>query len=372
MKVAVIGGHLSPALACIDAFPKDVEVIFIGRKHALEGDEAVSLEYREITKRGISFFHLTTGRLQRKLTRHTLPSLFKFPNGVVQAFRILKTQHPDVVLSFGSYLSLPVVFAAYLRHIPIVIHEQTLEAGLANRIEAKFARKICISWESSRKFFPKEKTILTGNPIRKFSREAGSSSAGQISNENLPLLYITGGSLGSHAINILVEGCIEKLLDTYVVYHQTGDAREFADYERLKDRKKHLTEKKQRRYTIVKFVSSDDVGVLLRQADLVVGRSGMNTVTELLYFEKSALLIPLPFSQKNEQRKNALFLQKIGLAKMVEQGTLTSESLYRTIGEMLERRTNPPREADAASGLIQKAAGTIVEVVLHVAKQTDN
>lgn len=368
MRIAIIGGHLSPALSVIDALPKDKDVIFIGRKQVLEGDKAVSLEEKVITEKGIPFYPITTGRLQRRITRHTLFSLLKLPVGVQQALSLLKKTCPDVVLSFGSYVSLPVVFASFLRSIPIVIHEQTLEAGLANRIAARFATKICISWESSRRFFPKEKTVLTGNPIRKFSLGAGSSFAGQISNEKLPLLYITGGSLGSHAINLLIDGCIEQLLDKHLVYHQTGDAREFNDFERLENRKKQLSELKQSRYTLTKFVSSDDIGVLLKQADLVVGRSGINTVSELLYFEKSALLIPLPFSQRKEQKKNALFLERIGLAKVVEQNGLTSEILYSQIEERLRHKLMPTKEVGVLSNLLQKAAENVVEVIEDVAK----
>lgn len=368
MKIAVIGGHISPALACIDALPQNTSVVFIGRKRALEGDKAGSLEEKVVTGRGIPFFPITTGRLQRKVTKHTVLSLLKLPIGVQQALSILKKTNPDVILSFGSYVSLPVIFAASIAHIPTVIHEQTLEAGLANKLAAKLAAKICISWESSRKFFPKEKTILTGNPIRKFPIP---NFQFQISNKDLPLIYITGGSLGSHAINVLVEGCIEKLLDTHVVFHQTGDAREFGDYERLEEKKKHLPENKQNRYTLKKFVSLDDVAFLFRSADLIVGRSGINTVSELLYFEKKALLIPLPFSQRNEQRKNAIFLQDNGIAKVVEQDAITSESLYAHIQDVIKHPLNPSKEVDTLRNLLQNAANNVVEVVVNVVKQTD-
>ena len=331
----------------------------------LEGDKAISLEEKVITEKGIPFYPITTGRLQRRITRHTLFSLLKLPVGVQQALSLLKKTSPDIVLSFGSYVSLPVVFASFLRSIPIVIHEQTLEAGLANRIAARFATKICISWESSRRFFPAEKTVLTGNPIRKFQI---SNYKYPMSNGRKKLIYVTGGSLGSHAINLLIDGCIERLLDEHLIYHQTGDAREFNDFERLENRKKQLSELKQSRYTLTKFVSADDIGVLLKQADLVVGRSGINTVSELLYFEKSAILIPLPFSQRKEQKKNALFLERIGLAKVVEQDGLTSEILYSKIEERLRHKLTPTKEVGVLSNLLQKAAENVVKVIGDVAK----
>ena len=180
MKLIIVGGHLSPALAVIEALQKDVNVLFIGRKYVFEGSKTLSLEFRTITKRKIPFVSISTGRWQRKFTRFTIPSLLKFPFGILQSFLILKKFKPDVVLSFGGYLSLPVGIAAFILRIPIVIHEQTLEAGIANKVLSIFAKTVCISWETSRKYFPKSKVILTGNPMRKF--EIRNSKLGTIMN----------------------------------------------------------------------------------------------------------------------------------------------------------------------------------------------
>src|SRR5437879_2705078 len=113
MKIAIIGGHLTPALAVIRALPKDADVVYIGRKYAMEGDKAESLEYQIITTLGIPFVILHASRLQRQLTRHTIPSLARMPKGMMEAFKILKKQKPDIILSFGGYVSIPVCFAAY-------------------------------------------------------------------------------------------------------------------------------------------------------------------------------------------------------------------------------------------------------------------
>ena len=192
MKVLIAvggGGHFSPALAVIKQMPKDWDVLLVGRKHTFEGDSALSLEYQTAQRLGLQFETITTGRLQRKLTRHTFSSLVKMPVGMAQAKKILAKYKPDVVLSFGGYISVPVVLAAAIQRLPIIIHEQTLQAGLANKIAARFAAKICISWEESAKFFPRSKVILTGNPLReeflssviasaaKQSLSAGASSA---------------------------------------------------------------------------------------------------------------------------------------------------------------------------------------------------
>ena len=358
MKVVIIGGHFSPALAVIEEL-KDEEVYYLGRKHTFEGDKAISLEQEEITKLGIPFYAINTARLQRKFTRHTVPSLVKFPLGFTQSLRILRQIRPEVVLGFGGYVSLPVVLAAFFLKIPVVIHEQTLEAGFANKIEAKFARKICISWQSSQQYFPKQETVLTGNPLRKivlnaqpFREETG-----------LPKLYITGGSSGSHVINLLVEESLEKLLKKFTVVHQTGDARAYADFERLQAKANKFGAQLAKNYHPQKFFSQEEVANSLSKANLVVGRAGINTVTELIYFKTPAFLIPLPFSQRNEQLKNALFLKGLGLAEIGIQNELTPDAFVETIFAMLK---NLDRYQLKEKVLMLDAAKNIVKVLKDV------
>ena len=337
MKIAVIGGHLSPSLALIEKLPKEVEVIYIGRKNTFEGDDSRSLEYSTITDHGIKFYPLTTGRLQRRFTKNSLITLSKVPLGFLSARKILKKENPDIVVGFGGYLSLAVCTAAKSLGIPVVIHEQTLEAGLANKIISKFADKICISFESSKKFFPNSKTILTGNPIRSEIQVRDAIARADLKIDgNLPVIYITGGSTGSHTINCAVESCIEVLLEEASVIHQTGDAREFNDYARLEQKKNTFPDEKKSRYRLQKFIMPKEVGFVMQNSALVVGRSGINTVSELLYLKKPALLIPLPFAQRNEQLKNAQMLREAGLAEILMQSELTGITLLEKITTMLE------------------------------------
>lgn len=360
MKIVITGGHLSPLLAVFDALPSDFSVLVIGRKHALEGDKAVSLEYQALLDRNIYFKEISAGRLQRKWTQHTLFSLFKFPYGFFQAFIIIKEFAPDVVLSFGGYVSLPVTLAAFLLGIPVVVHEQTLGAGLTNRIASIWARKACISWESSRRFFPKSKTVFTGNPIRKYQI---SNIEYQISNEKIPLIYITGGSTGSHAINVLVEGCLENLLKNYKVIHQTGDAHKYRDFVRLENLKESLSKKLKARYHLVKFIKPEEVGAVLSKADLVVSRSGINTTTELLFFDKPSLLIPLPYSQDNEQLKNAYFLRDAGLAEVAFQENLNSDNLFELIASMVKNKDKYKAAQSYKDMVRMDAAERIVDIL---------
>lgn len=365
MKILITaagGGHFAPLLAVMEVLPKDWDVLVVGRKFSLEGDKALSLEYQTAQKLDIPFHSITTGRLQRSFTKYTIPSLLKIPYGFLQGFTVVKRFCPDVILSFGGYVSLPVTVAAFLLGTPVVIHEQTLQAGLSNRISAMFARKICISWESSQHFFPKKKVVITGNPIRK---ELLLFVHSKKTKGSLSLLYITGGSLGSHEINTLFEEIIAKLVKRYRIVHQTGDAKKFGDFSRLEAIRNKLVERERERYTLIKFVESKNVGPILRDADLVISRAGIGIITELAYFNKPALLIPLPVSQNNEQLQNALFLKSIGLAKVVEEQSFSAKKLYSLINHMVDNIHTYKRN-DAIEVLREDAALHIVNVVKKV------
>lgn len=370
MKVVLVGGHLAPALSVLETLPKDTKVLFVGRKYALEGDMSLSLEYRTMSQLRTPFIGLNTGRLQRRLTKFTLFSLLKIPFGIIKSFFILAEFRPDVVLSFGGYVSIPVIFSAFLLRIPIVIHEQTLEAGLANNFLSRFATKICISWDSSKKYFPKEKIVLTGNPIRRFpiiNMPEGKKFL--IFDNKSPIIYITGGSSGSHFINVLIEKIIVKLLEKYNVIHQTGDAHEHHDFDTLVKIKGSLPKQIGDNYIVEKFIDPSKIGELIKMSSLIVSRSGMNTITELIYFQKPAILIPLPFSQKNEQLKNAKFFEKIGLGRILQQEKLSSEKLLKTINSMINKIDSYKiNQHDYKSLSGKNAAQNIVGVISYVYK----
>lgn len=346
MKIVVIGGHLSPALSVLSHL-KEHEVLYLGRKYTFETDKTLSLEYRVISSLGINFKNITTGRLQRNFSFQTILSLLKSPIGLVQSFFILKNFKPNVVLGFGGYVQLPVIFSAFVLRIPTVIHEQSLGAGLANRIASFFAKKILISWESSLRFFPKAKTILTGIPLRSeifqnFSPEKSGDK----------LIYVTGGTSGSHSLNILIERNLSQILKMAKVFHQTGDAKEFGDFERLSQVREKLPENLRKKYMIMKFVNSKDAAELLSSADLVISRSGMNTISEIIYFQKPALAIPISFG--GEQKNNALFLKSLGLAEVLYEENLTSFQFRNAIESMLKNLEMYKGKADQVKNLIKK------------------
>lgn len=366
MKVILIGGHLSPALSVLGALGKNTQILFIGRKHALEGDNALSLEYKTMLSLNIPFVSLSTGRLQRRFTKLTLPSLLKLPFGIIKSFYVLIKFRPDVVVGFGGYVSIPVISCAFILRIPVVIHEQTMEIGFANRIVSRFASKICISWNSSREYFPKNKVVLTGNPIRKFPIF---NSQFSIFNNKLPTIYVTGGSSGSHAINLLIGGIIKDLLMKFNVVHQAGDTQEYNDYDRLDKIRKNLPEKIRDNYVLEKYIDPAEVGEIISSSSLIISRSGINTITELIYFEKPAILIPLPFSQRGEQFKNAKFLEKIGLGIVLRQSETDQEKLLNTINKMFKNINNYKINKIEVRNLPGKnSAQSIVSVINYVCK----
>jgi len=367
LLVAGGGGHFAPALALIEALPKDWEFMVIGRKYAFEADKTVSLEYQTAQKLGIPFATISAGRFQRQVSRHSFQSIAKIPVGFLQAVRIIKSYKPDVVVSFGGYVSVPVAFAARAVNIPIIVHEQTLGAGLANKVVGKFANHIALSWKQSEQFFPKKKIVLVGNPLQKVFLQNLEKKTHAEKPKDMPLIYVTGGSGGSHAINVLIEDCLEKLLQKYRIIHQTGDAKRFNDFDRLEKKRQSLPENMQKNYMLTKFVPASDVFGTLQTADLVVTRSGIGTVTQLLALGKTCLFIPLPNGQKNEQLTNALFVKNIGIGEVAEQYSLTGDTLYALIEKMLQNSASYKKHRDEAKAVIDlQATQKLISLISHV------
>lgn len=354
MKLAITGGHISPALSLLDNLHKDTEVVFFGRKTVFENDNRLSYEYQEVTRRGIKFIEVTSGRLQRKLTARTLPSLVKVPGGLRKAYADLKKEKPDIVVSFGGYIGLTVALSARPLGIPVIIHEQTLRTGLSNKITSKFARKICVSWETSKKYFPRDKTILTGNPLR---REFLDIKKEKPRKHPLPLIYVTGGSAGSHEVNLLIEKNLSSFLKKCYLVHQTGDATEFDDFKRLNALRETLPDEEKQRYILKKFTTANDAARLMRNASLVVSRSGINAVTEFIYLEKKAYLIPLMHGQKGEQLTNARFLVSLGLGKIHRKNSVFAKEALSMLEE--DHKLNDKTLAET----IKKAGKKIADVI---------
>ncbi len=343
-KIIITGGHLTPALATIEELRKDpnVEIVFIGRARSTEGDRAPSAESVVIPNLGIKFYSITPGRIQRKFTRYTLWSIGKIPIGVFQALGILSRERPNAILSFGSYVAAPVVFAGWVLGVPIITHEQTLNPGLSNRFVSRFAKKVAVSWEDSMNAFPKSKAVLTGNPIR--------SELLNLKKKRVfrPTVYITGGNQGAHIINEMVVEILPDLLEKYLVIHQTGSSETYKDFETLSAFASQLPAKLKTRYTIGKWFGSEESVEIFSAAALIVGRSGANTVSETMALGIPAVYIPLPIAAKNEQLKNAQVMEKLGAAIILPQERLTPKRLLAAINLVMTNYKKYQQQAKLA------------------------
>lgn len=338
MKTIVIsGGHLTPALATADElYKRGWKIVYVGRRHSLEGDAAISQEGAEVTKRGYTFFPLVTGRLQRHLTMYTLLSLLKIPLGFAQSVWCILRYKPRIVLSFGGYVAVPVVMTAWTLRKVIVTHEQTRKPGLANRFISHFAKVVCISWPETKKYFQQKKIKVTGNPLR---RELFSVKAQYDMVLDKPLIFVTGGNLGAHVLNKTIEELLPDVLNDYCVIHQTGNAKEYGDFERLQKKRMQFSETIRNRYYVTDYVDSDHIGWVYKKATYVISRAGANTVTELIALQKPAILVPLPWSGEGEQEANAMYLGQSGAALVVDQSKLNRRTLLFSLEQLAANKT---------------------------------
>lgn len=345
MKILVTGAHFTPALATIEEQKKmtpGVRIVYVGRKNTMEGDQTQSIESKVLPLMGVKFISIITGRLQRHFSIYTIISLLKIPVGFLQAFYILFSEKPDVILSFGGYVAVPVVIIGWLFSIPIIVHEQTLVSGISNKLGSIFADKVALSFKEHPSY-GKDRTILTGNPVRmNITQGVKLSHPGGV----LPRILIMGGNQGSHVINLVVEGVLDKLTKISTIVHITGNNK-FDDFERL--------EKKQNnRYIVKQWI--ENLGEVLEKSNLVVCRAGINTLVELAILGKMALVIPIPYIYNDEQNKNAKYFESLGLVKILPQSKFSSATLLSNIKEMLADKNSKEKVKGAKKAIVADGA----------------
>jgi len=332
--IAITGGH-STGIALVEEIQKthpQWQIIYLGSKHSFEGSGAASFEYNQLSKRSdLKFISIISGRLQRKFTVSTIPSLLKIPIGFLQSLLILATRQPTITVSFGGYVSTPVVIASWLLAIPVVSHEQTSSIGLANKINLFFSKIIAVSFPSTLRSLPAKKAVYTGNLILnlvKNKTDPGSLAwlESKAEKTKTPVIYITGGKTGSSFINGLVKESLENLTKRYIVVHQTGSL-EYEKYRKIKMTNYHPLE----------TLPFKEQGWLLNNAKIVVSRGGANIVFELATIKKPAVVIPIPWSSGNEQFKNCQFLSEIGLGVCLDQYKIDSGQLLKSIDQLAKK-----------------------------------
>jgi UDP-N-acetylglucosamine--N-acetylmuramyl-(pentapeptide) pyrophosphoryl-undecaprenol N-acetylglucosamine transferase len=372
------GGHVSPALAVIErlrTLHPSPELLYVGGTLTMEGSQGPSIEEQLVKPTGITYVAIRAGKLPRQAFNFsTIKRLWGVLPGFWGAWRVLRKFKPDVVFSTGGYVTLPVTIVASLMRVPVVIHEQTAAIGLTNNIASRFARKVAITFPSSRKYFPSSKTILTGNPLRQtvlspaLSHLDDTDLGRWLAAGDLPVLYITGGGLGSHVINLTVSSALEKLLMSYRIVHQCGNHTEFQDYEAVVKKALELPDLLRRRYWPAKSFTSEEVGLLYARSALVVARAGANTVLEVASWGLPALFIPIPWVTHNEQEKNARVLEELGAARILPEKDLTPERLIAELRRMFEGLATLKRGGVQAKNMVARDADAqLVQLIMAVA-----
>lgn len=344
MKIALIGGHLTPALALIDYcqanHPED-ELIFFGRLFARTNTKQPAHERDEVLQKQVIFVPFNSGKINNQPFLLLIKNLILLILGLVAAIILLIKHQPNVLVSFGSYLAVPMAIAAWILKIPIITHEQTQTTGLANKIISFFALKVAVSYQNSQKHFPKNKTYLVGPLIRSQVLSDKQPAPNWINQKNKkPIIYITGGSQGSEIINCTVAQALPQLTQKWFVIHQCGSKSNKRDYyKELVSLSQKLSQKQRTQYAVFEWLSETELSWIFKQASLAVTRAGANTTAELSFHSLPSVLVPLPFSYNQEQLKNAQALAHIGGAIILEQRNLNAKTLIEAIDSVMLKTT---------------------------------
>jgi UDP-N-acetylglucosamine--N-acetylmuramyl-(pentapeptide) pyrophosphoryl-undecaprenol N-acetylglucosamine transferase len=349
------GGHIFPGIAVAQALGKMgiKKVVFIGKKGGLEEDI--------INCYGFSFYGIHTAGLVGKGLWEKIKGLSKMVIGLKEALNVLKREKIDLLLAMGSYVAVPAVIAARYLHMPVVLHEQNAVPGKANQVLSRWAKVICVSYESSKQYFRGKNCIFTGNPVRaeilKVASFRNNSNQGVATK-----VLILGGSQGARAINKAFCGAwpfLKKHKERFYFIHQTGH-KDFAWIKAFYDKEKIPGEVHAFIYEMEKVYP---------QVDLVIARAGATTLAELMVVGLPSILIPFP-GAIGHQRYNALALEKAGAALVITQDKLNGKLLAR---QLLALQKDPPKlrlMAKAALSLgkrdaAQRIAQICVSLVHH-------
>ena len=327
------GGHIYPAIAIANElksrFP-DADFLFVGAND--------KMEMQKVPQAGYKIKGLWISGLQRRLTFDNTLFPIKLLTSLLKSRTIIRQFKPDVVIGTGGFASGPLLQVAAIAGIPTVIQEQNSYPGITNKLLSKKARKICVAYENLERFFPKEKLILTGNPVRQDLIDIDSKRAEAIQFFNLDpnkkTLLVLGGSLGARRLNQLIEKELPKILSQNVqVIWQCGKLY-------IEDYKKHAAAHVQ----VTAFIERMDLAYAA--ADIVISRAGASSVSELCIVGKPVIFIPSPNVAEDHQTKNAQSIVDRKGAIMLKETELDSEfslvfeALLKDKGKQIQLREN--------------------------------
>jgi len=320
-------GHVTPNLALIPVLLNDGwDIHYIGEDNSIEKKLTANIE-------GVTFHPIKCGKLRRYFDVKNFSDPFKVIAGTDQARRIIHKLKPKVLFSKGGFVSVPVVLAAKLNGVPIVCHESDMTPGLANKITAPFATRLCCTFPEAAKLAG-AKGLCTGTPLRpeilSGSRERGLAKFGF--RDGRPVIMVTGGSQGAVAINDAVRAALPKLTESFQIIHLCGPGNFSTTHEGTQG------------YAQKEYLEGD-MADAYACADILISRAGSNTLCEILALRKPALLIPYPKgASRGDQVENAASFEARGLAHQLTQDKLTAETLYSEVirlyrdrGELYEK-----------------------------------
>ncbi len=310
------GGHIYPAVAIANElksrFP-EAEFLFVGAKD--------KMEMQKVPQAGYAIKGLWIAGIQRKITLDNAMFPLKLTSSLLNSFKIIKNFKPDVVIGTGGFASGAVLKVASMLGIPTVIQEQNSYPGITNKLLAKKANKICVAYENLERFFPKDKMILTGNPVRQdLINEASKSEAVAYFklDANKKTLLVLGGSLGARRINQLIEKELDFLLSQNIqIIWQCGKLY-LNDYSKYNEKDN---------VQVVAFI--DRMDLVYAAADVVISRSGASSVSELCIVGKPTIFIPSPNVAEDHQTKNAKAISDKNGAILIKESEL--ETQFETI-----------------------------------------
>ena len=342
------GGHIFPAVAIANELRRrqpDAEILFVGANGRME--------MTRVPEAGYEIVGLDIAGLQRRLTPQNLIFPIRVMRAVRKAGKLIEQFRPDVVVGVGGYASAPVLLAATSRGIPSLIQEQNSYAGLVNKLLSRRVDKICVAYEGMEKFFPQEKLVLTGNPVRTEIASGNRLEARQFFGlaPDEPVLLVIGGSLGARTLNQATTAALPRLKAAGVqLLWQTGKlyypeaAQQAAPF--AADNLKAL-----------EFVQRMDLAYAA--ADVVVSRAGALSVSELCLTGKPSILVPSPNVAEDHQTKNAMALVRKDAALLVADAEAPAK-LYDTALALLQNPAQQQQLANQVQQLARPAATTII------------
>ncbi len=354
------GGHFYPLIAVAHVLTQDSakpELFYFGPE---------PYDPELLKTFNIRFVFCPAGKLRRYFSIQNFFDLFRNFFGVFVAVWKLYILYPDVIFSKGGYTSVPILIAARWLRIPVVIHESDAIPGRANLLAKKFARYIAVSYDDAAKFFPTDRTALTGIPLRAELMRVDENPFTTLGIPNdMPLIYVTGGSLGAERLNNLILRSLNELLPHYRIFHQTGAAN--FDEIRVSVQTLLADSPLQSNYYVQGTVPAPLVATLMDAATLIITRAGSTTLFEIARHGKPAIIVPIPEDVSRDQRSNAYAYARSGAATVIEEHNLTQNLLAQEIRTIISDPARYQQMSAAASAMhTPDAAEKIANILVQI------